>query len=132
MLDVLDVAKVYRGSARGVDDVTMRLGPGWSACSARTAPGNRRWWGSPRRWPSRPADRCCSTAPAPVRPGVTGLPAAVKGIPARTARPRIGELLELVDPPTWTGGHWASNPAECCTRSGSPRPCCPIAAAGWV
>jgi ABC-2 type transport system ATP-binding protein len=28
MLEFLDVAKVYRGGVRGVDGVTMRLGPG--------------------------------------------------------------------------------------------------------
>ena len=42
LLELVDVAKAYRGGPRGVDGVTCGSAPGWSGCSAPTAPASHR------------------------------------------------------------------------------------------
>jgi ABC-type multidrug transport system ATPase subunit len=121
MLEFLDVAKVYRGGVRGVDGVTMRLGPGLVGLLGPNGAGKSslmRIAATVTRPTSGQVlfDGTDAVArPDTLRRNLGYLPqdfgvyphlsareflsylAAVKGIPARTARTRIGELLELVD-----------------------------------
>lgn len=121
MLELLDVAKVYRGGVRGVDRVTLRLGPGLVGLLGPNGAGKSslmRIAATVTRPTSGQVlfDGTDAVArPDALRRNLGYLPqdfgvyphlsareflsylAAVKGIPARTARTRIGELLELVD-----------------------------------
>jgi ABC-2 type transport system ATP-binding protein len=120
-LELVDVAKVYRGGTRGVDGVTMRLeaglvgllgpnGAGKSSLMRIAATVTRPTSG---RLLFDGADAVAR--PDPLRRQLGYLPqdfgvyphlsareflsylAAVKGLPARTARARVGELIELLD-----------------------------------
>ncbi len=121
MLEFLNVAKVYRGGVRGVDGVTIRLGPGLvgllgpngtgksslmriAATVTRPTSGQVLYDGTDAV--ARPDTLRRNLGYLPQDFGVyphlsarefLSYLAAVKGIPARTARPRIGELLELLD-----------------------------------
>jgi ABC-2 type transport system ATP-binding protein len=121
LLEFVDVAKVYQGGTRGVDGVTMRLGPGLvgllgpngagksslmriAATVTRPTSGQVRFDGTDIV--SRPnlLRRNLGYLPQDfgVYPHLTAAEflsylAAVKGMPARAARTRIGELLELFD-----------------------------------
>jgi ABC-type multidrug transport system ATPase subunit len=121
MLEFLDIAKVYRGGVRGVDGVTMRLGPGLVGLLGPNGAGKSslmRIAATVTRPTSGQVlfDGTDAVArPDMLRRNLGYLPqdfgvyphlsareflsylAAVKGIPARAARTRIGELLELVD-----------------------------------
>ena len=121
MLELLDVAKAYRGGVRGVDGVTLRLGPGLVGLLGPNGAGKSslmRIAATVTRPTSGQVlfDGTDAVArPDALRRNLGYLPqdfgvyphlsareflsylAAVKGIPARTARTRIGELLELVD-----------------------------------
>lgn len=121
MLELLDVAKAYRGGVRGVDRVTLRLGPGLVGLLGPNGAGKSslmRIAATVTRPTSGQVlfDGTDAVArPDALRRNLGYLPqdfgvyphlsareflsylAAVKGIPARTARTRIGELLELVD-----------------------------------
>jgi len=121
MLEFLNVAKIYPGGARGVDGVTMRLGPGLVGLLGPNGAGKSslmRIAATVTRPTSGQVlfDGTDAVArPDLLRRNLGYLPqdfgvyphlsareflsylAAVKGIPARTARTRIGELLELVD-----------------------------------
>ncbi len=121
MLEFLDVAKVYRGGVRGVDGVTMRLGPGLvgllgpngagksslmriAATVTRPTSGQVLFDGTDavarpdvlrRNLGYLPQD--FGVYPHLSAPEFLSYLAAVKGIPAPAARTRVGELLELVD-----------------------------------
>jgi ABC-2 type transport system ATP-binding protein len=121
MLEFLNVAKVYRGGVRGVDGVTMRLGPGLvgllgpngagksslmriAATVTRPTSGKVLYEGVDAV--ARPNLLRLNLGYLPQDFGVyphlsarefLSYLAAVKGIPARTVRARISELLELVD-----------------------------------
>jgi ABC-2 type transport system ATP-binding protein len=121
LLEFVDVAKVYQGGTRGVDGVTMRLGPGLvgllgpngagksslmriAATVTRPTSGQVRFDGTDIV--SRPnlLRRNLGYLPQDfgVYPHLTAAEflsylAAVKGMPGRAARTRIGELLELFD-----------------------------------
>ena len=121
MLELLDVAKAYRGGVRGVDGVTLRLGPGLVGLLGPNGAGKSslmRIAATVTRPTSGQVlfDGTDAVArPDALRRDLGYLPqdfgvyphlsareflsylAAVKGIPARTARTRVGELLELVD-----------------------------------
>ena len=121
MLELLDVVKAYRGGARGVDRVTLRLGPGLVGLLGPNGAGKSslmRMAATVTRPTSGQVlfDGTDAVArPDALRRNLGYLPqdfgvyphlsareflsylAAVKGLPARTARTRIGELLELVD-----------------------------------
>jgi ABC-2 type transport system ATP-binding protein len=121
MFELRDVAKVYRGGVRGVDGVTMRLSPGLVGLLGPNGAGKSslmRIAATVTRPTSGQVlfDGTDAVArPDLLRRNLGYLPqdfgvyphlsareflsylAAVKGIPARTARTRIGELLELVD-----------------------------------
>lgn len=121
MLELLDVAKAYRGGVRGVDGVTLRLGPGLVGLLGPNGAGKSslmRIAATVTRPTSGQVlfDGTDAVArPDALRRNLGYLPqdfgvyphlsareflsylAAVKGLPARTARTRIGELLELVD-----------------------------------
>ena len=121
MLELVDVAKVYRGGMRGVDGVTLRLGPGLVGLLGPNGAGKSslmRIAATVTRPTSGQVlfDGTDAVArPDPLRRNLGYLPqdfgvyphlsareflsylAAVKGLPARAARTRIGELLELVD-----------------------------------
>jgi ABC-2 type transport system ATP-binding protein len=121
MLELLNVAKVYQGGVRGVDDVTLRLGPGLLGLLGPNGAGKSSLM-RVAATVTRPtsgqvlfegADAVAH--PDPLRRNLGYLPqdfdvyphlaareflsylAAVKGMPARTARARIGELLDLLD-----------------------------------
>jgi ABC-2 type transport system ATP-binding protein len=122
MLEFLDVAKVYRGGVRGVDGVTMRLGPGLVGLLGPNGAGKSslmRIGATVTRPTSGQVlydGTDAVTRPNMLRRNLGYLPqdfgvyphlsaweflsylAAVKGLPARAARRRIGELLELLDP----------------------------------
>jgi hypothetical protein len=128
LLEFVDVAKVYKGGLRGVDGVTMRLGPGLVGLLGPNGAGKS----SPMRIAAtvtRPTggqvllDGADVVArPDLLRRSLGYLPqdfgvyphltareflsylAAVKGMPARAARGRIGELLELLDRTLPRGG----------------------------
>jgi ABC-type multidrug transport system ATPase subunit len=121
MLEFLNVAKVYRGGVRGVDGVTMRLGPGLVALLGPNGAGKSSLMRIAATVTRPTSGRVlfdgtdAVARPDLLRRDLGYLPqdfgvyphlsareflsylAAVKGIPARTARTRIGELLELVD-----------------------------------
>ena len=121
MLELLNIAKVYQGGVRGVDGVTLRLGPGLLGLLGPNGAGKSSLM-RVAATVTRPtsgqvlfegADAVAH--PDPLRRNLGYLPqdfgvyphlstreflsylAAVKGIPARTARARIGELLDLLD-----------------------------------
>jgi ABC-2 type transport system ATP-binding protein len=119
MLELVDVAKAYRGGTRGVDGVTLRLGPGLvgllgpngagksslmriAATVTRPTSGQVLFEGADAV--ARPDRLRRSLGYLPQDFGVyphlsarefLSYLAAVKGLPARAARIRIGELLEL-------------------------------------
>jgi ABC-2 type transport system ATP-binding protein len=121
LLELVDVAKVYKGGTRGVDGVTMRLGPGLvgllgpngagksslmriAATVTRPTSGQVLFDGTDAV--SRPNLLRRNLGYLPQDFGVyphlsarefLSYLAAVKGMPARMARTRIGELLELFD-----------------------------------
>jgi ABC-2 type transport system ATP-binding protein len=121
MLEFVNVAKTYRGGVRGVDGVTMRLGPGLvgllgpngagksslmriAATVTRPTSGQLLFDGTDVV--ARPDRLRRDLGYLPQDFGVyphlsarefLSYLAAVKGIPARTARTRIGDLLELTD-----------------------------------
>jgi ABC-type multidrug transport system ATPase subunit len=121
MLELLDVAKAYRGGVRGVDRVTLRLGSGLVGLLGPNGAGKSslmRIAATVTRPTSGQVlfDGTDAVArPDALRRNLGYLPqdfgvyphlsareflsylAAVKGLPARTARTRVGELLELVD-----------------------------------
>lgn len=121
MLELLDVAKAYRGGVRGVDGVTLRLGSGLVGLLGPNGAGKSslmRIAATVTRPTSGQVlfDGTDTVArPDALRRDLGYLPqdfgvyphlsareflsylAAVKGIPARTARTRVGELLDLVD-----------------------------------
>ncbi len=121
MLEFLNVVKVYRGGVRGVDGVTMRLGPGLVGLLGPNGAGKSslmRIGATVTRPTSGQVlfDGTDAVArPDVLRRNLGYLPqdfgvyphlsareflsylAAVKGLPARAARRRIGELLELLD-----------------------------------
>ena len=121
MLELLNVAKVYRGGVRGVDGVTLRLGTGLVGLLGPNGAGKSSLM-RVAATVTRPTsgqvlfDGADAVArPDPLRGNLGYLPqdfgvyphlsareflaylAAVKRMPARTARTRIGELLELLD-----------------------------------
>ena len=120
MLEFLNVAKVYRGGVRGVDGVTMRLGPGLVALLGPNGAGKSSLMRIAATVTRPTSGRVlfdgtdAVARPDLLRRNLGYLPqdfgvyphlsareflsylAAVKGIPARTARIRISELLELV------------------------------------
>jgi ABC-type multidrug transport system ATPase subunit len=121
MLELLDVVKVYRGGVRGVDGVTLRLGPGLVGLLGPNAAGKSSLMRIAATV-TRPTSgqvlfdgTDAVVRPDALRRDLGYLPqdfgvyphlsareflsylAAVKGIPARTARTRVGELLELTD-----------------------------------
>ena len=121
LLEFVNVAKVYRGGMRGVDGVSMRLGPGLvgllgpngagksslmriAATVTRPTSGQLLFNGADAV--ARPDLLRRSLGYLPQDFGVyphlsagefLSYLAAVKGMPARAARGRIGELLELLD-----------------------------------
>jgi ABC-type multidrug transport system ATPase subunit len=121
LLEFVDVAKVYRGGLRGVDGVTMRLGTGLvgllgpngagksslmriAATVTRPTSGQVLFDGTDVVAHPDLLRRNLGYLPQDfgVYPHLTGREflsylAAVKGMPARAARARIGELLELLD-----------------------------------
>jgi ABC-2 type transport system ATP-binding protein len=121
MLEFVDVAKVYRGGLRGVDGVTMRLpaglvgllGPNGAGKSSLmriaatvTRPTSGRVLFDGTDAVARPDRLRRNLGYLPqdfgVYPHLTAREflsylAAVKGLPARAARARIGELLELLE-----------------------------------
>jgi ABC-2 type transport system ATP-binding protein len=121
LLEFVDVAKVYKGGTRGVDGVTMRLGPGLVGLLGPNGAGKSSLMRIAATV-TRPTSGqvLFDGADAVARPNLLRrnlgyLPqdfgvyphlsareflsylAAVKGMPARMARARIGELLELLD-----------------------------------
>lgn len=121
MLELLDIAKVYRGGVRGVDGVTLRLRPGLvgllgpngagksslmrvAATVTRPTSGQVLFEGDDAVARPDPLRRNLGYLPQAfgVYPHLTAREflsylAAVKGMPARAARARIGELLDLLD-----------------------------------
>ena len=121
VLDLVDVTKVYRGGARGVDGATMRLGVGLvgllgpngagkssllriAATVTRPTSGRVLFEGTDAVARPNGLRRNLGYLPQDfgVYPHLTAVEflsylAAVKGMPARVARSRIGELLELFD-----------------------------------
>ncbi|MDR0346322.1 MAG: ATP-binding cassette domain-containing protein [Nocardiopsaceae bacterium] len=121
MLELVNIAKVYRDGVRGVDGATLRLGPGLlgllgpngagKSSLMRVAATVTRPTSGQVLFEGVDAVAC----PDPLRRNLGYLPqdfgvyphlsareflsylAAVKGMPARTARARIGELLDLLD-----------------------------------
>ncbi len=127
MLEFLNVAKVYRGGVRGVDGVTIRLGPGLvgllgpngtgksslmriAATVTRPTSGQVLYDGTDAV--ARPDTLRRNLGYLPQDFGVyphlsarefLSYLAAVKGIPARTARPSTAlatQALNRVSPPT--------------------------------
>jgi ABC-2 type transport system ATP-binding protein len=121
MLEFVDVAKVYRGGTRGIDGVSMRLGAGlvgllgpngagksslMRIAATVTRPTSGRVLFDGTDVVARPELLRRNLGYLPqdfgVYPHLTAREflsylAAVKGMPARVARARIGELLELFD-----------------------------------
>jgi len=121
LLEFVNVAKVYRGGTRGVDGVTMRLGAGLvgllgpngagksslmriAATVTRPTSGQVLFDGTDAVARPDALRRNLGYLPQDfgVYPHLTAREflsylAAVKGMPARVARTRIGELLELFD-----------------------------------
>ena len=117
----MDIAKVYRGGVHGVEGVTLRLGPGLLGLLGPNGAGKSSLM-RVAATVTRPSggrvlfDGADAVAhPDLLRRSLGYLPqdfgvyphlsareflsylAAVKGMPARTARARVGELLELLD-----------------------------------
>jgi ABC-2 type transport system ATP-binding protein len=121
LLEFVDVTKAYKGGTRGVDGVTMRLGPGlvgllgpngagksslmrMAATVTRPTTGQVLFDGTDAVARPDLLRRNLGYLPQDfgVYPHLTAREflsylAAVKGVPARAARTRIGELLELFD-----------------------------------
>ncbi len=121
LLEFVNVAKVYKGGLRGVDGVTMRLGAGLigllgpngagksslmriAATVTRPTSGQVLFDGTDVVARPDLLRRSLGYLPQDfgVYPHLTAREflsylAAVKGMPARAARERIGELLELLD-----------------------------------
>ena len=121
MLELIDITKVYNGRKRAVDGLTLRLGPGLAgllgpngagkssllriaATVTRPTGGQVRFDGGDAVARPGPLRRTLGYLPQDfgVYPHLTGLEfltylAAVRGIAGRSARTRIGELLELVN-----------------------------------
>src|SRR6266498_426201 len=121
LLEFVNVAKVYRGGTRGVDGVTMRLGAGLvgllgpngagksslmriAATVTRPTSGQVLFDGTDAVARPDALRRNLGYLPQDfgVYPHLTAREflsylAAVKGMPARLARTRIGELLDLFD-----------------------------------
>ena len=121
LLEFVDVAKVYKGGIRGVDGVTMRLGPGLvgllgpngagksslmrvAATVTRPTSGQLLFDGTDAvARPNLLRDNLgylpqdFGVYPHLSAPEFLSYLAAVKGMPAGVARTRIGELLELLD-----------------------------------
>ena len=121
LLELVDVAKAYKGGLRGVDGVTMRLGAGLvgllgpngagkstlmriAATVTRPTGGQVLFDGTDVVARPDLLRRSLGYLPQDfgVYPHLTAREflsylAAVKGMPARAARRRIGELLELLD-----------------------------------
>jgi ABC-2 type transport system ATP-binding protein len=120
-LELLDVSKVYRGGHRAVDGITLRLGTGLlgllgpngagksslmriAATVTRPTTGRVLLDGADVLADPDRLRRTLGYLPQDfgVYPNLTareflGYLAAAKGIPARAARTRVGELLELVN-----------------------------------
>src|SRR5258708_9338949 len=121
LLEFVDVAKVYKGGLRGVDGVTMRLGAGLAALLGPNGAGKSSLMRIAATV-TRPTSgqvlfdgTDIAARPDLLRRNLGYLPqdfgvyphltarellsylAAVKGMPARAARRRIAELLELLD-----------------------------------
>jgi ABC-type multidrug transport system ATPase subunit len=121
VLELVDIAKVYRGGVHGVEGVTLRLGPGLLGLLGPNGAGKSSLM-RVAATVTRPSggrvlfDGADAVAhPDLLRRSLGYLPqdfgvyphlsareflsylAAVKGMPARTARARVGELLELLD-----------------------------------
>ncbi len=121
LLELVDVAKVYKGGLRGVDGVTLRLGPGLAGLLGPNGAGKSSLMRIAATVTRPTSGRLlfdgtdAVARPDPLRRNLGYLPqdfgiyphltateflsylAAVKGMPAKTARTRIGELLELTD-----------------------------------
>ncbi|MDG4789446.1 ATP-binding cassette domain-containing protein [Micromonospora sp. WMMD1102] len=121
MLELHDIVKVYRGGHRAVDGVTLRLGPGLlgllgpngagkssliriAATVTRPTSGRVSFDGADVLARPDRLRRVLGYLPQDfgVYPQLTareflGFLAAAKGLPARTARTRVDELLELVN-----------------------------------
>ncbi len=121
LLEFVNVAKVYKGGLRGVDGVTLRLGPGLVGLLGPNGAGKSSLMriGATVTRPTSGQVLLDGTdvvaRPDPLRRNLGYLPqdfgvyphltareflaylAAVKGMPARVARRRIGELLELLE-----------------------------------
>jgi ABC-2 type transport system ATP-binding protein len=120
-LEINDVSKTYRGGKQAVANVSMRIGPGvlgllgpngagksslmrLVATITRPTSGQVTWNGTDIVARPNPLRRNLGYLPQDfgVYPHLTAREflsylAAVKGMPARVARTRIGELLELFD-----------------------------------
>ncbi|HEY3904143.1 MAG TPA: ABC transporter ATP-binding protein [Streptosporangiaceae bacterium] len=120
-LELIDVAKVYRGGLRAVDGITLRLEPGLigllgpngagksslmriAATVTRPTSGKVLFDGTDAVAKPDLLRRNLGYLPQDfgIYPHLTAREflsylAAIKGLPARTARTRIGELLELLD-----------------------------------
>jgi ABC-type multidrug transport system ATPase subunit len=121
MLELIDITKVYKGRKRAVDGLTLRLGPGLvgllgpngagkssllriAATVTRPTGGQVRFDGGDAVARPGPLRRALGYLPQDfgVYPHLTGLEflsylAAVRGLAGRSARARVGELLELVN-----------------------------------
>lgn len=120
MLELLNVAKVYRGGVRGVDGVTLRLGTGLIGLLGPNGAGKSSLMRVAATVTKPTSGQVLFdgadvvAGPDRLRRNLGYLPqdfgvyphlsareflaylAAVKGMPARTARTRIGELLDLL------------------------------------
>ena len=120
MLELLNVAKVYRGGVRGVDGVTLRLGTGLVGLLGHNGAGKSSLMRVAATVTKPTSGQVLFdgadvvAGPDRLRRNLGYLPqdfgvyphlsareflaylAAVKGMPARTARTRIGELLDLL------------------------------------
>jgi ABC-type multidrug transport system ATPase subunit len=121
MLELIDITKVYGGRKRAVDGLTLRLGPGLvgllgpngagkssllriAATVTRPTAGQVRFDGADALARPGPLRRALGYLPQDfgVYPHLTGAEflgylAAVRGLSGRSARARVGELLELVN-----------------------------------
>ncbi|MET7419388.1 ATP-binding cassette domain-containing protein [Dactylosporangium sp. NPDC005555] len=121
MLELIDITKIYKGQKRAVDGLTLRLGPGLvgllgpngagkssllriAATVTRPTRGEVRFDGGDAIARPGPLRRALGYLPQDfgVYPHLTGHEfltylAAVRGLSHRSARARIGELLDLVN-----------------------------------
>ncbi|GAB3864755.1 hypothetical protein GCM10027610_113670 [Dactylosporangium cerinum] len=145
MLELIDITKVYKGHKRAVDGLTLRLGPGLvgllgpngagkssllriAATVTRPTGGQVRFAGGDAVARPGPLRRALGYLPQDfgVYPHLTGHEflsylAAVRGLAGRSARARVGELLELVNLTHAAKRPSADTPAACCGGSGSRR-----------